>query len=356
MNEPQINIQSHKGPYPVTFGAPFAGLEEGLKKTEHLIIDAKVAGLYSEILGKALAHSSVLQIEALEENKSLEKMPEVVLRLIDGGIKRGHVLTAVGGGIIQDIAAFLGQVLFRGVAWRFYPTTLLAQADSCIGSKSSINVGRYKNQVGTFTPPQTIHIAAEVLDTLEEMDVRSGIGEMIKVHLIAGEEDFQNIIRDYPRLDEDKGVLLRTIRRSLEIKKALVEKDEFDQNERLILNFGHTFGHAIESATGYRVPHGIGVTIGLDMAHFISAAFGFLSPGQYAAVRPLLRRNFKGFEKTPVPLERFFEAILKDKKNTEKEISLILTRGPGKVFRDHCPFDEKFRALCETYFASQRVS
>lgn len=353
MNEPQMILQSHKGPYPVTFGAPFAGLEEGLKKTEHLLIDAKVAGLYSEILGKALNHSSVLKIAAAEENKSLEKMPGYVLHLIDSGIKRGHVLTAVGGGIIQDIAAFLGQILFRGMAWRFYPTTLLAQADSCIGSKSSVNVGRYKNQVGTFTPPQAIHISSEVLDTLEEVDVRSGIGEMIKVHLIAGEEDFQNITRDTPRLSEDKGVLLRTIRRSLEIKKELVEKDEFDQNERLILNYGHTFGHAIESATDYRVPHGIGVTIGLDMAHFISRAFGFLTSAQYDEVRPLLQRNFKGFEKLDLPLERFFEAILRDKKNVEQSLSLILTRGPGKVFRGRYSFDEKFRALCREYFSLQ---
>lgn len=353
MNEPQMIVQSHKGPYPVTFGGPFAGLENGLQKTEHLLIDAKVAGLYSEILEKTLQHSSVLKIAAAEENKSLEKMPEYVLRLIAGGIKRGHVLVAVGGGIIQDIAAFLGQVLFRGMAWRFYPTTLLAQADSCIGSKSSVNVGGYKNQVGTFTPPRAIHIAAEVLDTLEEVDVRSGIGEMIKVHLIAGGEDFQNIARDTPRLAEDKGVLLRTLRRSLEIKKALVEKDEFDQNERLILNFGHTFGHAIESAADYRVPHGIGVTIGLDMAHFISRAFGFLTSAQYDGVRPLLRRNFKGFERLNLPLERFFEAILKDKKNVEQSLSLILTRGPGNVFRDRIPFDEKFRALCREYFSLQ---
>lgn len=345
-----MTIQSHKGPYRVKFETPFVGLEKGLQKNEHLIIDAKVAELYKGILGSALNGASVLRIEAIEKNKSLEKIPEYVTTLSEHGIKRGHTLVAVGGGIIQDIVAFIAAVLFRGLPWRFYSTTLLAQADSCIGSKSSINVGGYKNQVGTFTPPQSIHISTEVLETLTDADFRSGVGEIIKVHLIAGQKDFEKIKADYPVLKKEKKVLMATIRRSLEIKKALIEKDEFDQKERLILNYGHSFGHAIESATHYEVPHGIAITIGMDMANFVSWHFGLISEEIFDEIHLVLRENFRGFELSQIPKENFFTALSKDKKNVENDLSLVLMRGPGNVFRDCYLNDTHFRSLCSEYF------
>ena len=354
MSENPLTIASHKGPYCVSFGAPFAGLENGLGEKEHLIIDAKVAELYSGVLLRALAGPNVLKIGAVEKNKALEKIPEYILALIGQKTRRGDVLVAVGGGIIEDIAAFIAAVLFRGMPWRFYPTTLLAQADSCIGSKSSINVGAYKNQVGTFTPPQSIHVSTEVLETLTDADFRSGIGEMIKVHLIAGEEDFEKIKRDYPELKRDKQVLMNAIRRSLEIKKGLIEKDEFDQKERLILNYGHSFGHAIESATDYAVPHGIAITIGMEMANFVSRRLGLISEEIFQRTHALLAKNYRGFETVPVPEERFFAALTKDKKNVGKDVSLILMRGPGKVFQYHHPNDEPFRVLCREYFNGRK--
>lgn len=345
----EMIIRSHRGPYPVRFTGLFEGLENGLGEREHLIVDGKVAALYSGILGKALASPSTLQIAATEENKSLEKMPAYVGHLIRHGVRRGDVLVGAGGGIIQDIVSFLAAVLFRGVAWRFYPTTLLAQADSCIGSKSSINVAGYKNQVGTFTPPTEIRIATGVLKTLEPSDIRSGIGEMIKVHLIAGREDLKKIARSYPCLPEDRGLLAETIRHSLEIKKKFVESDEFDRKERLLLNYGHTFGHAIETATQYKIPHGIAVTMGLDMAHFFSRRLGYITDAAYDDVRPLLRQNYRGFEKTPIPPEIFLQAISRDKKNAEGSVALILTKGPGQVFRESVPNDERFRSLCAAF-------
>ncbi len=193
-------VQSHRGPYTVRFDSAFAGLERGLAAHERLIIDANVANLYSDVLASVLTGHSVLQIEATETNKSLEKLPEYVVHLLNCGVRRGHVLIAVGGCIIQDITAFIAGTLFRGLRWRFYPTTLLAQADSCIGSKSSINVGEYKNQLGTFTPPEEIITSTDVLGSLDEADIRSGMGEMIKVHIIAGWDDTRAIARDYKQL------------------------------------------------------------------------------------------------------------------------------------------------------------
>lgn len=347
-----IVIQSHKGPYTVTFGSPFASLEQDLKKNGHLIIDARVAELYGEVLKSALSGPSVLSIEAIEQNKSLEKIPEYISFLSERGVRRGHLLVAVGGGIIQDIVAFMAAILFRGLPWKFYPTTLLAQADSCIGSKSSINVGLYKNQVGTFTPPKDIHIATEVLETLNDVDFRSGVGEIIKAHLIAGWDDFRSLSADYHQLQKNKARLIQDIRRSLEIKKAIIEKDEFDQKERLILNYGHSFGHAIESATHYAIPHGIAVTLGMDMANFISHQFGMIAKRAFDEIHSLLRENYKGFESFKIPEEAFFLALSKDKKNVDGGLSLVLMRGPGDVFKDRYPNDEKFLSLCSAYFTN----
>ena len=343
-------IQSHSGPYTVRFGPPFAGLESGLPDSCHLIIDSKVASLYEKRLEKALAGYSVLRIEATEENKSLEIFPRYVTHLLDRGIRRGHTLAAVGGGIIQDITAFLAAILLRGVPWSFHPTTLLAQADSCIGSKSSINVGRYKNQLGTFTPPTEVRVSTGLLESLSEVEFRSGFGEMIKVHILSGWEDTRALASDYPMLTRDKKVLERAIRRSLEIKKQKIEIDEFDRNERLVMNYGHSFGHAIESATDFAVPHGIAVTIGMEMANFVSLRFGWIDQPVYEELHRLLSKNYAGFEKTPIPEGRFFEALGRDKKNVGKDLTLILMKGPGHVFRDKVPNDERLRQGCLDYF------
>ena len=240
----------------------------------------------------------------------------------------------------------------RGVAWRFYPTTLLAQADSCIGSKSSINVGGYKNQLGTFIPPTDITVSADLLDTLDEADVRSGIGEMLKVHVISSWEDTRAIFNDYPRLARDKALLDRYIHRSLEIKQEKIEIDEFDRQERQIMNYGHSFGHAIESATDFAIPHGIAVTIGMDTANFLSWQFGLTDKFTFEELHPVLAANYAGFEQTPIPDERFFTALGNDKKNVGSDVSLILLHGPGQLFKERYPNDGRLREACQDYFAN----
>lgn len=350
----ELVIASHRGPYRVRFGTPFEGLENGLAAGEHLIVDAKVAALHEKALARALAGPSVLRIEATEPHKSIEALAGPITHLLERGIRRDHVLVAVGGGIIQDIAAFVAATLLRGLKWRFYPTTLLAQADSCIGSKSSINVGRFKNQLGTFTPPAEIRLSTDVLKTLPEPDMRSGIGEMIKVHVISGPEDARRLAGAYPSLQKDPAALSAAIRRSLEIKKVLIEKDEFDQTERLVLNYGHTFGHAIESATEYRIPHGIAVTIGMDMANRFSERIGLCPKGLLDPVSAVIARNAAGFEHVPVPEERFFDALSRDKKNAGADVRCVLLRGPGQVFLDRRPLAGALKDFCSEYLAKRR--
>jgi len=352
--EPLI-IESYRGAYTVTFQEDaFTELRLNESDNLHFIIDDKVARLYAPELGEILSAGSVLRIEATEENKSLDKFSAYVETLAGQGIRRGHVLVAIGGGIIQDITCFLAATLLRGIDWHFYPTTLLAQADSCIGSKSSINVGKIKNVLGTFTPPRKITISTRLLSTLEDRDIRSGIGEMLKVHGIDGPESFDRIAADYPRLTSDAETLQRYIRRSLEIKKAIIEQDEFDRGIRNVMNYGHSFGHAIESATNFAVPHGIAVTIGVDMANYVAAHLGQMAVAHYSRMHPTLAANYAGFEKTDIPFDSFMKALSKDKKNIGSQLGLILPNADARVSRVLFDNDAKFRAVCEEYLNQAR--
>lgn len=348
-----LTIQSYQGPYVARFEEDALATIDA-SAGRHFLIDARVAGLYRDELRAVLASPSVLLIEATEEHKSLEKFPAYVNHLVKNGVRRNHALVAIGGGILQDITCFLAATVNRGVPWHFYPTTLLAQADSCIGSKSSINCGGAKNILGTFTPPAEIVISTRLLRTLAEPDIRSGIGEMLKVHAIDGPASFDAIAADYERMLGDSAVLRGYIRRSLEIKKGIIEQDEFDRGIRNVMNYGHSFGHAIEAATDFGVPHGIAVTIGMDMANFVAARGGRTPDAVFARMHPTLRRNYAGFETTGVPLEPFLSAIGKDKKNVDAELTLILPDAGGRITKTAQKNDAWFRETCGEYLAEVR--
>ena len=349
-----LTIQSHVGPYRAVFDeeAP-AGLAASVGPGLHVIADRRVAELHRATLSPLLSGRSVLLLEATETNKSLERFPEYVQHLLAHGIRRNHRILAIGGGIIQDITCFLAATILRGVDWLLLPTTLLAQADSCIGSKSSINCGDTKNILGTFTPPREVWISSRLLDTLDERDVRSGVGEMLKIHAVDGPPSFDRIAADYDNLFQNRDRMIHYIHRSLAIKQPFVEIDEFDRRERNVLNFGHSFGHAIEAATDFAVPHGIGVTMGMDVALTVACGLGLTSDDTVRRMRPVLRRNARGFLDTPVPLDRFFAALGRDKKNTGAgTVTVILPRADGRVEKSVQPFDERFRGLCAGYFAA----
>jgi 3-dehydroquinate synthase len=316
----------------------------------HFIVDANVAALYREDLAPILSNASTLVIDATEAAKTLDRFTDYVEVLVSQSVRRDHLLVAIGGGIIQDITAFLATTLLRGVHWEFYPTTLLAQADSCIGSKSSINVGNAKNILGTYCPPDRIIIDPELLRTLKEVDVRSGIGEMLKVHAIAGPNTFDEIAANYEFLQGDHKTLLHFIRRSLEIKKVIIEVDEFDTGARNVMNYGHSFGHAIEAATEFGVPHGIAVTIGMDLANHVAVCMGRVHDSHFERMHPVLMENSRGFHNVKVPMATFLAALAKDKKNIGIQLKVILPDASGvpqMVVIDNSP---EFQGICSDYF------
>ena len=352
----RITIQSHQGPYTAVFDdQAIAKLNAAPPKDAHVIVDARVAEIYADRLGNLLKGPSVLRIEASEEAKSLERFPAYIEHLLTAAVRRGQVLLAIGGGITQDITCFLAATLLRGIDWHFYPTTLLAQCDSCIGSKSSINTGGAKNILGTFTPPRHVTISTEFLDSLDPGDLRSGLGEMLKVHAIEGPKAFDRIATDYGRIFQDRKVMADYIRRSLLIKQPYIEEDEFDRGKRNIFNYGHSFGHAIEAATDFAIPHGIAVTIGMDMANYVASKLDVGSEANYRRMHPVLAENYADHARRPIPFEPFLAAIAKDKKNLGSgSVTLILPDREGRIFKDSYPIAGAFRAASDTYLKEGR--
>ena len=328
----KIHINSHKGEYSVSFN------KEGINDLNHeppnnavFIIDKRIAQIYSSSLCNIIENERYLLIEALEENKSLDKFPDYIKSLVDLGLKRDERLVAIGGGIIQDITCFLASTMMRGIPWLFYPSTLLAMSDSCIGSKSSVNSKELKNILGTFNPPKEIILDVTFLDTLDQSDIFSGIGEMLKVHAIDAPESFERIATNYQEILDDREAMEHFIKESLRMKKKLIEIDEFDQGPRNVMNYGHSFGHAIESATNYKIPHGIAVTIGMDVANFVATKLNITEEMHFDRMHDVLDRNCHLYRKENIDVSLLIEALSKDKKNTKSKLRLILPNKNGEI-------------------------
>lgn len=347
----RLTVQSSKGPYDVRFEEDFTGaLKDHLRDGDVVTVDATVLNLYHERLAPILDSAHHVIIAPTEEQKSYQGVEAFIGHLIESGFRKNNRLIAIGGGITQDVTAFTASMMFRGVDWLFYPTTLLAQCDSCIGSKTSINFGKYKNQIGGFYPPKEIVIDLHFLETLSSLDFRSGMGEMLHYYLVSGEEDFERMSREYDLAFTDKAVLRELVFHSLDFKRSYVERDEFDQGPRNVFNYGHSFGHAIETLTHYAVPHGIAVSIGMDIANFLSVKLGYITPELRARMRPLLQKNWGDTRLTNVALDDFINALKKDKKSVGAEIRVILTKGLGQMFKAPLPMTPEVRGWLEAYF------
>jgi 3-dehydroquinate synthase len=241
--------------------------------------------------------------------------------------------------------------MMRGLPWMFYPTTLLAQSDSCIGSKSSINSRKLKNILGTFTPPDQVVIDVDFLQTLEEKDIFSGIGEMIKVHAINSPESFDEISKNYEQLINDSFVLEKFIFDSLVMKKKLIEIDEFDLGPRNVMNYGHSFGHAIESATNYTIPHGIAVTIGMDMANYVAAKLGISTYKHFERMHDVMDKNSQTYRNVYIDVNALMIALSKDKKNSATQLRLILPDQDGCIRIGLYDNNDTLLDIVKDYFA-----
>ena len=246
-----------------------------------VISDRTVAPLHAARLA-SLADAPRFELEPGEGSKSFARLEEVLDFLAASKLNRNSTLVALGGGVVGDLAGLAASLFMRGIAVVHCPTTLLAQADSSIGGKTAVNLAAGKNLAGTFHQPRAVLSDTETLATLPDVELRSGLGEVVKTAWV-GDASLVTLLEETaPRiLARDAEVLGEVVARCARVKGAIVAADEREAGERAKLNLGHTFGHAIELVAGFgRIPHGEAVAVGLVLAVEASRRVGVLDPGE----------------------------------------------------------------------------
>ena len=327
-----FRILSSSGNYQVVAGTEL--LENVITRNPQaiFIVDERLAAVLPNSITRRIL------IEANEGNKSLEKMPEVLLRMRELGANRSSHLVAIGGGVIQDITTFVAAIYMRGIPWTYMPTTLLGMADSCIGGKSSINTGGYKNLVGNFYPPKDVLIDMAFINTLNADQIVGGLYEAAKICFARGYEEFLLYLEESPKYPMNTDNAQRVIVRALKTKKWFIETDEFDQKERLLLNFGHTFGHAIEAGTNFGISHGLAVGAGMVIAAEYAKITGVLTDKGLACtehlaehVKSLMGKGLSLVMETPptINLDVVMEKFNHDKKHQTNNYRMVIPTGDG---------------------------
>lgn len=330
-----MRIKSNIRDYDVFFEVNFQFLADiACIEKSVVVIDRNVYSLYREYFDKCFNAEKIIFFDATEAKKNIDSVIEIYEYLTKQQAKRNLTLISIGGGITQDVTGFAASTLYRGIDWIFVPTTLLAQTDSCIGSKTSLNLKSFKNLIGTFYPPSRIYINPQFIKTLNTVDFYSGIGEIVKLQLMKEEypKDIDAIAAKLNNAVENHNNLLELIRDSLEVKAAYMENDEFDLGKRNMLNYGHCFGHAIETSSAYAIPHGIAINIGMILANAVSMKRGLISEAILIEIKDKLN-----MPTIPIELhaEQFDNDVLlagmkNDKKRIGTNLAVII---PDKDFR-----------------------
>lgn len=325
-----------------TAGAEIASILPGARLA--VVADKTVAGLHLEAFSASLNDAgivhTVLTVPAGEATKCFREFERLCDEVLASRLERGDAIVALGGGVVGDLAGFVASATRRGMAFIQVPTSLLAQVDSSVGGKTGINSRHGKNLIGAFYQPALVLADTAVLDTLPTRDFRAGYAEVAKYGLL-GDADFfdwleinwKAVFAGGPERDE-------AVARSCQAKADIVAADELEAGRRALLNLGHTFGHALESAVSYeteRLVHGEGVSIGMMLAHEFSARLGLINDDTVARVHKHLSEVGLPVRIQQIPgqlpgVETFMDIIAQDKKVSRGALTFILTRGIGDAF------------------------
>lgn len=353
----KLTIQSGQGSYSVDF---FDEITSAVAAASNLalsaiIIDGNVASLYREQLQPLLGKIPFLEIAATEDEKTLSGVARVLSFFQENNLTRNSIVLAIGGGITQDITSFSSHIYYRGIRWAFIPTTLLSMGDSCIGAKCGINFNAYKNQLGVFHSPAHIFVCSQFASTLSERDILSGYGEMLKLILTGSEKSFltyQEAFKEkYPDLSEANHFIFEC----LKVKKAVIEADEYELDYRRILNYGHTFGHALESMSNYEIPHGLAVAWGMDMINFLGWKYGFTQEQDFLRLHDFIARYFSLKISFPIDSKKLVDMTRRDKKVTQGKANLVFLRGMGDLVIQAIDYNEKLYDLTEEFLEKYNV-
>ncbi|MFU0506061.1 3-dehydroquinate synthase [Pseudaminobacter sp. NGMCC 1.201702] len=323
-------------------GAEIAARLPGIRAA--IVTDENVASAHlqtvTESLGQGGVASSTIVLPAGEKTKSFAALQEVVDGVLAARLERGDAMIALGGGVIGDLAGFAAGIVRRGMNLIQMPTSLLAQVDSSVGGKTGINSAHGKNLVGVFHQPRLVLADTDVLDTLPAREFRAGYAEVAKYGLIDRPDFFAWLEKNWQEVFSGGPARTEAIAQSCRAKADVVARDEFETGDRALLNLGHTFGHALEAATGYesaRLVHGEGVAIGMALAHRFSARMNLASLDDAERVEAHLRAVGLPWRIADIPgslpdADRLLAYIAQDKKVSRGALTFILTRGIGRSF------------------------
>ncbi len=309
------------------------------EKRLFIISDEQIWALYGEELKNSLKNAGYEPEQILlppgEGSKNIKCFEEICEKLAALGAGRSHMLIAFGGGVIGDISGFIAATYMRGLPYMQIPTTLLAQVDSSVGGKTALNLSRGKNLIGAFWQPKMVIADTGLLATLNKREFAGGMAEIIKYAAIASDDLFKGLIQHEGSINGYKQLessLEDIIARCCQIKSGIVARDEFDLKERMLLNFGHTFGHAIEQKGGYKeYIHGEAVAMGMVIAAEIGEAMGLTCSGTANALKRVLEK-YALPAVSPYNLNELLPALFLDKKNTANYFNLILLKKIGQSF------------------------
>ncbi|PIY73527.1 MAG: 3-dehydroquinate synthase, partial [Rhodobacterales bacterium CG_4_10_14_0_8_um_filter_70_9] len=308
-----------------------------------VITDENVAAAHGDALRAGLASgdlgADMLALPAGEATKSMARLEQVLGWLLDLRLGRDDLVVALGGGVIGDLAGFAAAVLKRGVDFVQIPTSLLAQVDSSVGGKTGVNAAQGKNLIGAFHQPRLVLADIGALDTLSAREFLAGYGEVLKYGLLGDAAFFQWLEANGPAMARgDRAARAHAIRRSVRMKADIVARDEFETGERALLNLGHTFGHALETATGYgaRLLHGEGVAVGMALAFDLSMRLGLCpqeAPGRVRAhLRAMGMKAALADIDGPLPgADALLALMAQDKKARDGRIAFVLADDIGQA-------------------------
>jgi 3-dehydroquinate synthase len=338
----RILVKSAAGTYAVVCGAGvLARLSAEIAKlgkfsSVHIVTSPKVWAAMGKLVVRGLGGAKAARahkFDDAEAAKNLQSVETIARSLVKAGADRCAVLIAVGGGVVGDVAGFVAASYLRGVALVQVPTTLVAQTDSAIGGKTGVNLPEGKNLVGAFYPPRLVVVDSSALKTLPKREFCGGLAEVIKYGVIADAKLFEFLEKNFEKLlARDARALEYVITRSVELKAEVVGKDERESGLREILNFGHTFGHALESATGYKkYQHGEAVAWGMMAAALYGHEIRITPAADASRIITLLRRMGKLPAWPKIPAKRLLELMGADKKARGGKLRFVLTPGIGKA-------------------------
>lgn len=324
-----------------------------------IVTDENVAALHLQTLEKSLDAAGIrhdaIRMPAGESTKCFAELQRLSEWLLETGVERGDLVIALGGGVIGDLTGFAASIVRRGVDFAQIPTTLLSQVDSSVGGKTGINTPQGKNLVGAFYQPRIVLADTSALETLPMRELMAGYAEVVKYGLINDRPFFDWLEANLDAIvSGDVAARTYAIVKSCESKAAIVAADERESNVRALLNLGHTFGHALEAATGFsnRLVHGEGVAVGMALAFDLSVRLGLCSGQDAVRVRKHLERAGLPCRLADVPgklpdAEGLIELMGQDKKVVDGKLTFILARGIGEAFITRDVDAAALRALLE---------